>query len=158
MTTSNGARVITAQEAWKWRWGHWAGRSDKGSHTVGLCDTFYLRCEQERGYQRRLAHLIEFLRLFPRTLPSVDLVMLSWPCDEWYSVSQDAVDSGHGSTKPSRVWLLAEVEFEERMCRPRRGRGARRVKVSGFAVGWEQVDNFAIPITERHKMPRPLRR
>jgi len=145
-----GGRIITAQEAWQRRWAHWAGRSNKEIYAVGLCDTFYLRCEQERNYQRRLSHLIEFLRLFPRKLPNVDLVMLSYPFDGWYSISQATVDAGHGNTKPSRVWWLSEVEFEERMRRPKRGRGANRVKVSGHAIGWEQVDNFAIPINERH--------
>jgi len=149
--TETGQRVMAAQEAWKRRWAHWAGRSDKEWYAVGLCDSFFVRCEQERNYQRRLSHLIEFLRLFPRKLPNVDLVMLSWPFDGWYSVSEEQVDARSGGTKPSRVWWLSEVEFEERMRRPKRGRGPNRVKVAGYAIGWEQVDNFAIPVGERNK-------
>ena len=68
----SGKRRRSAAGAWKSRWAHWRGCSTRGGNdsnepwTVGCVDSPYLRVEEERTYQRRLAHLIEYLRLYPR--------------------------------------------------------------------------------------------
>ena len=119
---SNSVTARGQADAWKARWLH-LPRVTPSDTTVAPCDMPFLRCPEERDYQRRLATMMDTLmksrgKLVPRSL---DIVQLDRPFDQAY-------------------WLRRPQWAEEIVAEVR-----LRARVDHFWVLWHQVEFHDVP-------------
>ena len=120
------------EDAWKARWLH-LPRVTKEDKTRGTCDMPFLRCPEERHYQRRLSTMMDTLlgsgEMVPRSLA---IVQLDRPFDKAYWLRRSRWSSE----------VVAEVRIRQR--------------ADHFWALWHQVEFHDVPPHRRKEVYAPV--
>jgi len=136
--TSGGHFTQTRQTAWITRWKH-TGGIVRGYPTVQPADSLYLRCVEEKEYQRRLVNFINLVLCGEIYLegdqvyyndPSLDLTTLPRPITGWYQFSD-------------RIYWVEDAGYEHRQRVPG--------PTGGLLLPWHELGAFAMPFHQRRR-------